>query len=502
MGRTRLAKATLRELYHKKSSLEKRKKELISYLEKLKHSYKEDKISYSRYVEIIHKKRNGRTIEEWIHYYHHEALACYREIQKHHRKKSKKNYTTFLALSILTIFLISFFGISQIGFVTQGENDSQLVLNEFSHNVSLDFSESTIYEFSIPEKGNLTTLTLTGSIKGNGTVKIYFEEILTLDSSQINKASSRSITALAIENSEAEGKSTQDEEITVQEEATSSEDTEITNSEPEAKEVIEEESSQTEDSSPSQENSSSSQEVTLEDSLEENKSYSDELNESEALTIPQTEDSSPSQEEEEPASSETIKEIIFEKECENTCLIEIPLTKENYELRIEVEKGTTLNLEKIDYKILTEIFPEEETTSRQIEGIRGILATSTLSVYDFTSGTSTGYTNPGNSWDSTDNTYASRDIPKKTNPDSGNYITFTGNTIPSKTDTINTVEIGIEGYGESTDVDVYLVPYFSGTTAGTEYPSSRFQFQAITIKSIYTTTIPTCQGSEIDWNNT
>ncbi|MDA3840399.1 MAG: fibronectin type III domain-containing protein [Patescibacteria group bacterium] len=87
-------------------------------------------------------------------------------------------------------------------------------------------------------------------------------------------------------------------------------------------------------------------------------------------------------------------------------------------------------------------------------------------VYEYDGGTSIGWINSANAWDSVDGTYAKRDIPRRNVDDSANYLEANANSVPSETYTINSVEIGIEAYAESADVSAYLVPRFSGSTSG------------------------------------
>ncbi|RLG09344.1 hypothetical protein DRN73_10085, partial [Candidatus Pacearchaeota archaeon] len=206
MGRTRqLSKAYLKHLKERKENSEKRKKELIRYLEKLKQAYKKGIISYSRYVEIIHHKKDNRTIEEWIYFYHLESLECHKKIQRHLNHIIKKRFFLYLLLSIFSIFLI--INITNhskfIGFATQTENITKSPSLVFSDNVNLKFTKSEVYDWTPKNQGNLSFIAISGSIENKGEVLIYLDDRLIINSSNIKKAkkTKRTITALAIENS-------------------------------------------------------------------------------------------------------------------------------------------------------------------------------------------------------------------------------------------------------------------------------------------------------------
>ncbi|MCK5538950.1 MAG: fibronectin type III domain-containing protein, partial [Bacteroidales bacterium] len=92
------------------------------------------------------------------------------------------------------------------------------------------------------------------------------------------------------------------------------------------------------------------------------------------------------------------------------------------------------------------------------------IASDAVVTYDYDGGTSVNWNNPSNAWDSVDNTYASRDIPRRSVDDSANYLEANANSVPSLGYTINSVEIGIEAYVEDTAVSAYLTPVFNGTS--------------------------------------
>ena len=97
------------------------------------------------------------------------------------------------------------------------------------------------------------------------------------------------------------------------------------------------------------------------------------------------------------------------------------------------------------------------------------IAADLFAVSTSTNGIQSGWTNATNAWDNGVNTHASRDIVKKTgtSPETGLNLESTANSSIDLGGDITKVEIGIEGYRETTDVDVYLLPKFDGTDNGT-----------------------------------
>ncbi len=194
MGRVRIAKALIRSIIEKKESSKKRKHELINYLHKLKESYATGKISYSRYVEILHKKTDGRNLSEWIEYYDYYEKECEKERKKHQAKLTRRKFLT----TFLSIFLVSFLiyfalfsnyeNLNFTGFAIRGEARAQ----EFSQDLNLTFSSSADYEWKLENTGQLTSLKLSGLIEeqSGGNVKIYLDDLLILDSSDITTAES------------------------------------------------------------------------------------------------------------------------------------------------------------------------------------------------------------------------------------------------------------------------------------------------------------------------
>ncbi|MFH1787273.1 MAG: hypothetical protein ABH811_00555, partial [archaeon] len=329
MGRTRLAKAVAGELKERIKVSEKRKRELILYLQRLKEIYSKGKISYSKHIEIIYSKRDGKTINEWIEYYDQEIISCEQKL----KKQKKKIIQRYILLGFFSIVLISFLFYIRptlIGFVTQEQ--------EFTQSLNFESNQSTIYEWLLENQGTLFSVKLSGLIEGSGEVKIYLDDLLILDSSKIKKI--KGITGQIVDE---ENKGTSDFfkkffgffKIVGR--------------------VVGE------------------TEVKINESFdvkeETNESYSD-INE-EIL-----EDSSPSQESPLSEKEEPLREIEireFSGLCEETCDLSIfNLNKSSYLLRIEIS-NSKLILNEIKYKTLPEIITEDITKIRVDEEVTEII---------------------------------------------------------------------------------------------------------------------------------
>ncbi|MBR9701454.1 DUF2341 domain-containing protein [Candidatus Pacearchaeota archaeon] len=346
MGRTRLAKATAVELSRIIHEAKQRKDVLVRYLERLNKHHSEGKISYDRYVEILHKHTDGRTISEWIEHYEDYI----RDFEKKLRKEKK---TTLIKQLTLGLFFISLIFIilnlnlditpKFVGFTIQEQ--------EFSQNLDLTFEESAEYEWQLENLGELTSVKLSGIIEGEGKVKIYLDDLLIIDSSKIKKSK---ITGEVISDDESKPVESYSEEVNEALEEDSSPSQEPPPSE--TNEIIEEDSTeninQTEEEeeiigTPSQNESYSE---TEEEVIEEDSSPSPD--QGDILDRPSDELG-----EEESLPSETKKEKIttrtFKDSCEETCELN-NLNKTSYTLKIEISNAK-LKISDIKYTILGQI---------------------------------------------------------------------------------------------------------------------------------------------------
>ncbi|MEK6945951.1 MAG: hypothetical protein AABW63_04135 [Nanoarchaeota archaeon] len=302
MEKTRLAKALVEEHKKRLRVAKARKEKLQNYLLNLNEAYSKGKISSAEYLEISHKKHDGRNIQELIHHYDHFINHSEKHIRKHTHKKFSFNFFIFILVLSLLALTIFYLEPGLTGFFAQSNVQSQ----EFSQALNLNFNESTSYGLRLETIGNLGYLKLSGSIKGQGTVKIYLDDLLILDSSKIKQTDY--ITGAAVLDSEGINEALQN---------------------------ISNESSPFQGESPSSENTTNASQDQIE------------------------------KENESPVNVITEKEIIkiFSNICEETCdLSALNLNKTSYTLRIEIDNAK-LFLESAKYQTLKEIIQEEPKTN-------------------------------------------------------------------------------------------------------------------------------------------
>ena len=122
MGKVRSAKAIARELREKIYTSKHRRKALEKYLETLKINYETGLISYARYVEILHKKTDGRDIHELIEYYKYYEKQCEKLLRKQQTIIAKSSIATaFLILGLFGLIFVTTYYIQPTftGFVVQ-----------------------------------------------------------------------------------------------------------------------------------------------------------------------------------------------------------------------------------------------------------------------------------------------------------------------------------------------------------------------------------------------
>jgi len=374
-------KALIEEQIRRKAECKAKIPILESYLKRVHKNYLNKEIPYSKYLEILHKKINGKTVHEWIEYYDSCVIFCDKEIRTQKRKLIQKNviifFSIFFFISIASV--IFYTNPLFIGFLIQEDSQS------YSETLNLQFTESKDYEWVIQNIGQLTSLKLSGSIEGQGNVKVYLDDLLVLDNSNIQ--SNAGITGKVSEeipseepvtepdsSSENINEDASQEDSSPSQEASSSETSEqdpvsetIIDPTPDSSsENINEDASQ-EDSSPSQEASSSEieEELQIEEETPEEEINESEVIEKNVTEIPEKE----SEDETTEKPKETSKTTrIFTNLCEETCdLSSLNLKKSSYVLRIEISNpNTILNIDEIVYDLTTlEEIPDEAPTENE-----------------------------------------------------------------------------------------------------------------------------------------
>lgn len=313
MTKSEIAKANIEEL-EKRIAISKERIEIIdNYLQDLKKDYTRGRITYEEYLETLEERYEGKTLSQLLDIYYRFIEEC-KEIIEKQGKEVIKNFV--VKSSIIAFFVILFLGIG-IFFLTQDK--IQLAPETLIHtdNVNLEFSESTTHEWKQENPGKLESLTISGNIEGDEEILIYLDDLLILNSSNLED--------ILLSPDEKEEKEKKDKNKTVEEEEIIEEPVEPIEELP--GEIVEE--------------------LTVEEIPEEEPQESDE-----ELTI----------EDEEPITIE-IPIIDFTNICEETCdLKDLDLNQDSYNLRIELSDAT-LSLNSITYEIKE--IPEEEKPSKE-----------------------------------------------------------------------------------------------------------------------------------------
>jgi len=112
-------------------------------------------------------------------------------------KKEGRGRVILLVVSLLILISAAILigKVSLTGRVVDEKEYTRIAINE-------NFSESTEYELDLDK--NITALLLSGKIVGQGSVKVYLDDLLILDSSQLQKSGISSITGMAIEETSEE----------------------------------------------------------------------------------------------------------------------------------------------------------------------------------------------------------------------------------------------------------------------------------------------------------
>jgi len=402
MGRTNLDIA-IAKLKQEIKACEKYKKRLSQHVQKLKDKCINKKISYYEYETFINKKLDNKTIKQWIIHYNSHIQTCEKKIKKLEKRfKIKKTLPIILvSITIISILIMSIFYLRPviIGLVTKEQT------NTYTQELNLQITQSQDYELQLKELGQLKSIELSGLIQGQGEVKVYLEDLLILDSSNIKSKTitKNKITGLIIKEQEnlsaielilgffqktfltITGKATENsEEISESSSESESSKSELSESESSKESASPKSNSEETQEKASQETSPSQkeplqsseelkeQEEDVEQPIKEEKELEKPVEQPEEDVKEQTEEEKIEEEqkeeeitEEKEPTTDTDKEqetiIIkeFKNLCEKTCdLQELNLNKTSYTLKIQVSNAE-LNLNKVKYKIITKKSKEE-----------------------------------------------------------------------------------------------------------------------------------------------
>ncbi|MBI2631622.1 right-handed parallel beta-helix repeat-containing protein, partial [Candidatus Pacearchaeota archaeon] len=405
MRRAHLARTRISDYHKRIQECEKRKKEHISYLQKLKDRVLEREILYEEYKRIIDEFHNGRTIPAWIEYYESYASECWKRIKEEEKTLKKNKFFTivasFLAISFLILFIL-FGAPTIIGFITKKAVETV----SFSESLNLSTSVSETFEWKPENSGQLNSLKVSGLFEGSGNIKVYLDDLLILDSSKLSSSQltpvqypnssekgSNLITGFSLEsnpstdasNSEiTENTQADTSQSTTNTQAGASEDREVGPSQqeplPESNNPVEEVQTDIEPSiqNPNISNQTSgeqyqfnpvngtedqSPQIQINETLL-NETISNHTSQNETITNETTIPKEKIPQNDTIIRPETNK-YQFNNICEETCdLSNYELNNTSYKIRIEIE-NSSIFLEKIDYEIIKEKVKEKKIEKKE-----------------------------------------------------------------------------------------------------------------------------------------
>src|SRR3989344_6037386 len=421
----------VREIKAKIAGLERKLKQCKEYKTKIKRHHKtlgkklrKKHIDYTSYRKHLERRIKGRTTREWHNFYENHERILEHEIKKHRAeirahlkfKFLPKITSVFFLLIILSLTFIFFLKPAFVGLVVQEQ------IQEFTQQIELNVDSTSLYEWQLGNPGTLDSVKLSGEIVGKGTVKVYLDDILILDSKNLDTKQG-GITGQVISSGEnlentkdnnlltnlfkkifkglssLTGLATEEAEEAPSDSADTSDssDSNVNNGEAESQsddsssqisEIQESNSEETnevgdsetrEDTNPTQENSeppassetqsenNKPEEIIESESIkEENETVIEETQENEEIT----EEGQKGGEEKQDEEKKKQENLKFTDICEETCeLKDLGLNKSSYTLKIEIS-NSRLQINEIKYSIITgetEVIKEEET--KAIENI-------------------------------------------------------------------------------------------------------------------------------------
>ncbi|PIN78775.1 hypothetical protein COV14_02155, partial [Candidatus Woesearchaeota archaeon CG10_big_fil_rev_8_21_14_0_10_33_12] len=314
------------ELVRKLQLCEHYKEKIVRFVQELNNQYNKGLISYKEYYHKLNRALEQRTPEQWIQnydssiwYYKHGLNICEREIKKQENKAKIVPLVTILAVFIILGFGFLFLKPAITGLIVGIGEES------YTQDISLIVNESTGYEWQPDHAGILRSVLVDGKILGDGSVRVYLDDKLVLDSSKLEKSGISMITGLAISDL------AETNEIAVFNETNEG----ITKITEETENITLAEISETIENITQEETAN----ITAPEEIEANITIPEEINVSENITMPE----------------ENITEIIFTDICIETCSLD--LNKTSYDLRFEIENAV-LYLDSISYTIKPTEIPE------------------------------------------------------------------------------------------------------------------------------------------------
>ncbi len=357
LGRRELAE---REKEMKKREVQERiqkaegyKHNVISSVQDLVKKYNAREITFEQYQAEVKKLYGGNEPQKLVDYYDDYIKKAKGGLSAYEKPKTKSKFMKVIPLFLIMSMVL--FGI--FNFVMRSEFTGlsiQMVDEVHTKTYDLVLEDSAIYDFDLPYRGSLNWLKLSGRVVGDGTVKIYLDDLLILDSEDFGSENVATVTGSVITGFVTEGETDSqgaDEQAASQEPEGSADAEEAPSSEePVSEEELPEDEGETESEVPQggEENETETEEQT------------GGANETVVLDVNGTAAEQPSEGTPEPPVQAKIK---FSDYCSSSCdLKDSGLNKTSYSLRIEIINAR-LELDEIRYEVTVEREADEENVT-------------------------------------------------------------------------------------------------------------------------------------------
>jgi len=346
-----------KEIIRRIKITEKLKKGIIDKAQELVLKYRSREISHFEYLDELDANFKKRTAQQWADYYD-QFIKLYGDCLSDCEKKIKREKIKSIVKKTAVIMMV--LGILAFSFIFLYPKEIILLAPPDVHTQTIDLitSKNLNYTWNLENLGNLQSASISGLLEGEGTVKVYLENLLIFDSTDFKP----SILLSPEEEPVEEEPSTEEEAEPEQEEPAE----ETVEEEPTVEEEIEPESEPEEETPPARE---PAEEPETEPEPEEEPTEEQEEVE-EPIKIPEETIEEKVIEEapgnltkkpEEPKEPKEEIEILireFTDYCAETCdLSKFDLNKESYTLRIEITDAV-LKLDTITYEVIEEAVKE------------------------------------------------------------------------------------------------------------------------------------------------
>ena len=208
LGRRQLAErekeVKKREVQERIQKAEGYKRSVLSNVQDLVKKYNAREITFEQYQTEVKKLYGGNEPQKLVDYYDDYIKKAKGGLSAYEKPRTRSKF-----MKVIPLFLIMgmvLFGI--FSFVLRSEFTGlsiQMVDEVHTKTYDLVLEESAIYDFDLPYRGSLNWLKLSGRVTGDGTVRIYLDDLLILDSEELGGGNVATMTGSVITGFVTEG---------------------------------------------------------------------------------------------------------------------------------------------------------------------------------------------------------------------------------------------------------------------------------------------------------